>query len=83
MTGRQGASRSIHFPAASEPPARPSEQTKVLDCFAGSLRDVEQIREKLRALLVSENRHGDLQAALSATRRLESSLLELIRTEEA
>jgi hypothetical protein len=80
------STRSIHFPPAAEragdienlPPVR----ANVLESYAGALRSVETCRELLRGLVVSEGRHGDLQAALSAARQLEGHLLVLIEAEE-
>ena len=82
---RQGEGvTSVHFPraekgnnAASKKPA-----ANALEVFANAHRDVETIREKLRGLLTSDSRHGDLQAVLSATLRLAEHVKTLIEFEE-
>jgi hypothetical protein len=61
---------------------QPAHRVNVIGCYADALRDVETAREKLRALLVADDRHGDLQVALSATRRLEANIQQLIEAEE-
>ena len=50
--------------------------------LADALREVETVRVKLRGMLVTENRHGDLFVCLGATRRLESAIQALIEVEE-
>lgn len=90
---REGV-RSVHFPPATEPeqpakPARhrldpkPAAETNILEVFANANRDTELIRERLRGLLTTTSRHGDLQAALSAVRRLAENIQILIEHEEA
>jgi hypothetical protein len=78
--------RSIHFPSARvespRPDSTPAPRVNALESFSSALRDAETIREKLRGLVVSDGRHGDLQTALSAARELEGHLLELIEAEE-
>jgi hypothetical protein len=83
MTGRQGGEHTVHFPPAAEPAATVQAAPNVFETFAAALRDTELMREKLRGLIVSENRHGDLQAVLSAARRVESSVQALIEAEES
>lgn len=62
-------------------PARKAAPINMMECFASALRDIEITREKLRDLVNSGSRHGDLQVALSAARRLEASLQALINAE--
>jgi hypothetical protein len=77
QTGNQ---TSIHFPPGRE--NRASEVPNVLGTFAAALSDAELVREKLRKLLLTDNRHGELQIVLSAARRVEQSVLALIAAEE-
>ena len=58
------------------------QQPNVMETFANALRDVETIREKLRGLVNSGSRHGDLQVARSAAIRIQESLSILIDAEE-
>ena len=83
--------RSVHFPEAPKPDAKPlnpghfetrAKEVNILEVFANAHRDVELIREKLRGLLTSSTRHGDLQVSISATKRLEEYLGVLIEHEE-
>jgi hypothetical protein len=55
----------------------------VLAALATAQRASDLVRQKLKGLLASDNRHGDLQVALSATRRLGEALSILIDGEEA
>lgn len=91
---REGGVRSVHFPPAAEPGARPRKpepkpnpdpvaETNILEVFANAHRDTELIRERLRGLLTTTSRHGDLQAAYSAVRRLAENIQILIEHEEA
>lgn len=88
------SSHSIHFPPApkdeappkrhaTNPAAKPkAEPVNIMECFGNALRDVELARERLRSLITSANRHGDLQVCLSAAKRLQDSLTALIEAEE-
>lgn len=90
---KEGGFRSVHFPAAPEPeqPARrrrepeakPAAETNILEVFANANRDTELIRERLRGLLTTPSRHGDLQTALSAVKRLADNIQILIEHEES
>lgn len=60
----------------------PERQPNVMQAFTDALRDAELIREKLRNLVNSGSRHGDLQVTLSALRRAEDSVRLLIEAEE-
>ena len=75
-----GGEHSIHFPPGRE--NRAAEVPNVLGTFAAALSDAELIREKLRKLLLTDNRHGELQIVLSAARRVEQNVLALIAAEE-
>lgn len=79
--------RSVHFPESPAKAPSPATEAKpdvpnILEVFAEALRDVELVRSRLRGLLTTDSRHGDLQAALSATRRVEEKLQTLIDHEE-
>lgn len=91
---REGGVRSVHFPPAAEPGPRtrkpepkpdlePAPETNILEVFANAHRDTELIRERLRGLLTTQSRHGDLQAAYSAVKRLADNIQILIEHEEA
>jgi hypothetical protein len=45
--------------------------------------DSKLVSEKLKSLLTSENRHGDLQVMLSATGRIAANLRAMLQVEEA
>lgn len=80
-----GGNHPIYFPPVPELAKEPAPVPKIpnsLGNYASALREVELIRERLRGLVISENRHGDLQIILSAGRRLEESVLALIEAEE-
>jgi hypothetical protein len=79
---RQGNAHSVHFPLASEPATTPKGNLNILETYSAALRDVELMREKLRGLIVSETRHGDLQIVLSAARRVEELAQALVEAEE-
>lgn len=89
--------RTVHFGALPyDPPATeskdhsrkpakqadPKPQPNIMQCFGDALRDAELMREKLRGLVSSHARHGDLQVALSAAKRVEEALKVLISAEE-
>jgi hypothetical protein len=68
-----------------EPPASREEaapQPNIIQTFSDALRDTETIREKLRGIMNANDRHGDLQVALSALKRLETGIRTLIAAEE-
>lgn len=69
-----------HYP----PPRRlaAAEDKTVLAALASALRHAELIKGKLRALMTSQNRHGDLQAILSACRNCAADVVVLIDDEE-
>jgi hypothetical protein len=50
--------------------------------LSNALREVETVRVKLRGMLVTDNRHGDLFVCLGAVRRLETAIQALIEVEE-
>ena len=82
---REGGVRSVHFPGPpkQEPAPEPkAKELNILEVFANAHRDVELIREKLRGLLTSGTRHGDLQVSVSAAKRLQEQLNILIEHEE-
>jgi hypothetical protein len=83
MTGKPGGQHTVHFPPATEPAKSEPTKPSVLETYSSALRDAELMREKLRGLIVSDNRHGDLQAILSAARRVEDTVQTLIDAEEA
>jgi hypothetical protein len=71
--------RTLHFrPAADATTRRPNP----LQALADAQRDAELVREKLRGLLTTETRHGDLQVTLSALRRCLENVQVLIEVEE-
>lgn len=74
--------RSIHFPPARQTPEPRKYTCSVLGALQCALEETELAREKLRGILLSEERHGDLQVALSAVRRLEAAVQRLIEAEE-
>ena len=88
MTKNSEGMRSVHFPEAprnsvSSPSApHTPKELNVIEQFADALRDSELIRSRLRGLLTSDSRHGDLQASLSAALRLADKLRALIENEE-
>lgn len=59
-----------------------NEPVGVLGALAAAVADAQLVSNKLKALVGSATRHGDLQVALSAVRRIEGSLLVLIEAEE-
>ena len=61
-------------------PVKP--RVNVMEIFSSALADVEIARDKVRALVNSDNRHGDLQIALMAARRFAASLEALIAAGE-
>ena len=61
---KQGGAHTVHFPPAAEP-EKAASAPNILETYAAALRDVELMREKLRGLIVSTNRHGDLPSTLS------------------
>ena len=81
--GRQSLAQGRPRTTASRRKRDFATQINVMECFSGALRDTELAREKLRELVNSGSRHGDLQVALSAARRLEASLSKLIEAEES
>ncbi len=80
--GRSPAPRPGAHPKSSRRAKSFAHQINVMETFSSSLRDVELVLEKLLEFVNSGNRHGDLQVALSAARRLEASLSALIDAEE-
>lgn len=82
MSMRVGAAHTVHFPPPTEPLPRKQEVPNVLGVYALALGDVEHVRETLRSLLLSHNRHEDLQAALAAARRVQDSVQTLLEAEE-
>lgn len=78
-------SRPEYDPAA-EPRHRSAadaaEPKNVLAALASALRHSNLVHNKLRALLQSGNRHGDLQAILSALRNCAADVKVLIDDEE-
>lgn len=87
---------TVHFPPVPKPdPARSptdgrrkvgtrsDDPRNAIQAYSDALRDTELVRERLRNLLNSANRHGDLQVALSAAERLRGSIQLLIDTEES
>jgi hypothetical protein len=61
----------------------PQPRVAVLDLLIGALQDAHLISRTLDGLLkVGGDRHGDLQVALSALRRLEGHVVALIAAEE-
>lgn len=83
MTGRPGNTHTVHFPPATEPAPTKTSRPNILETYSATLRDVELMREKLRGLIVTGNRHGDFQAILSAGRRAEDAVQALIEAEES
>jgi hypothetical protein len=79
--------RSLHFTGGIELPSgareeEPATAVNVLEVYANCVRDVSTASDKLRKLLLSENRHGDLQVSLSALRRATTAVEALIAIEE-
>jgi hypothetical protein len=88
--------RSVHFPPPELAREHPLEQRgrelrerKAADSavnaiaeLSSALREVETVRVKLRGMLVTDNRHGDLFVCLGAVRRLETAIQALIEVEE-
>jgi hypothetical protein len=90
--------RTVHFPPAAREPApaesalekrgrevreRKAEPgVNAIAQLADALREVETVRVKLRGMLVTDNRHGDLFVCLGAVRRLETAIQALIEVEE-
>ncbi len=92
---KAGGQHSIHFPAGTDlvnggskdssagaSKLAPVPQVNVLQRFADALRDVELCRERLRGLVISGNRHGDLQVVRSALLRSVEAVNSLIDAEE-
>lgn len=82
--------RSVHFGSLPfDPPQSKAEpqpapvQANALQSFGDALRDTELVRNKLRGLIASDSRHGDLQITLSALRRIEDAVRVLIAAEES
>lgn len=77
---------SIHFPPPDLSPAKGADSQLVYQniilTLSEVLRDTETLREKMRGLLVTDSRHGDLQVALSCARRIEAGIQVLIEAEE-
>jgi len=95
MAEQHGGTHTVFFPPMQKqqrsvrnttPPAddlsMPAPPTNALDCFAKAIHDCAIVRDKLAQLVFSENRHGDLFAALSASRRLQAEIEKLIEAEE-
>lgn len=78
-----GLTTSVHFPPAPARQPEAAHSVPHLQTYASALADVELVRDQLRRLLTSENRHGDLQVALSALKRLQPAIQILIDAEEA
>ena len=86
------STHSVHFPPAPETEEKRSstrlagetqrENVGALEWLSAAVRDVDLARGMIRGLLRSANRHGDLQVALSAARRLQTALESLIEGEE-
>jgi hypothetical protein len=76
------STRSIHFPVPAPAGESARPRAGIVEAYSGALRAVETARELLRRLVISDGRHGDLQAALSAARELERHLAVLIEGEE-
>ncbi len=83
---KAGLTTSLHFPAAPDTtPAKsaaPESAPNVLESFRDALSESDLIHKRLRSLLVSADRHGDLQVILSACLRLERPVRALIQSEE-
>jgi len=70
--------RSIHFPPPTTPEKEPAQRpANALEVFAATLSDSQLLWTKAKELLISTNRHGDLQVMLAATRRIEAALIEI------
>lgn len=85
--------RSVHFSKLPFEPPKASMESEAqspaatprpnaLQSYASALRDAETLRDKLRGLVSSDSRHGDLQVSLSALRRIEEAVRALIAAEE-
>lgn len=67
---------ALHIPSkAPEPRANP------VSALATIGASVQILQDKFSGLLVTDNRHGDLQVMLSAARSIEASLAILIDAE--
>jgi hypothetical protein len=94
MTGRTGNVRSVHFPLADSKPSSsipvnsPNGDADLdlgknpYDCLRDTWRDTLIITEKLKHLVNSETRHGDLQIIRSAAMRIVKESSRMIEVEE-
>ena len=78
----QRAATSTHVRKSKRQKQPATVPANAIEVFGSALRDIEIVREKLRGLVASYERHGDLQVALSACRRIEHDLTVLILAEE-
>lgn len=82
MTGRQGSTRSIVFPPGTERPVNRKEPANLIETYSEVMREAALILKLLGGLLISANRHGDLQVVLTASKRLQKYVQELLEAEE-
>ena len=79
----QGATRSIRVPPIAAPSGPVVKPPHPLESYGKAVDAVHDVQGLLGKLFRDNDRHGTLQAALSANRRAEKHILALIDSEES